>query len=210
MKTRIIFLLAIILSVITFNTSYSITKVINVSDFAFTPQNETAEVGDTIKWIWVSGFHTTTSTSIPAGALSWDELITPAIQTYIYVLQVPGTYNYVCTPHVMMGMTGTIVVSIPTGIQQITGSAENYKLSQNFPNPFNPVTKISFNIPVTGYVKISVYDAGGKQITELVNGIRQAGEYLVDFNASGLSTGVYFYRLTAGEYTEVRKMMYVK
>lgn len=203
-------LLLVILSLITFANALSVTKVINVSDFAFTPQNEFAETGDTIKWVWVSGFHTTTSTAIPAGAVSWDAIIDPSNLTFIYVPVVAGTYNYVCTPHAGMGMTGTISVSPKTGIKEISGLANTFALSQNYPNPFNPATQIRFSIPAAGFVNLSVFDFSGRKVAELVNGTNPAGEFSVDFNATGLSSGVYFYRLTAGNFTEVKKMTLLK
>lgn len=84
---------------------------IGVSDYKFLPANVTATVGDTIEWIWESGGHTTTSKpDIPSGAVLWDAIISENNQTYKYILQVEGVYNYVCTPHAP-GMSGVITVS---------------------------------------------------------------------------------------------------
>jgi hypothetical protein len=85
-----------------------------------------------------------------------------------------------------------------------------FSLFQNYPNPFNPVTNINFSIPKTGIVKLVVYDAIGKKVSELVNGNYNAGSYKVDFNASFLSSGVYFYKIEAEGFTEVKKMILVK
>lgn len=211
MEKRILtIILSFVLSFFVYTESHSVTKIIEVSDFAFTPQNEFAETGDTIKWVWVSGFHTTTSAVIPAGATPWDALITPSNLTFIYVPSVTGTHNYVCTPHASMGMIGTITITPKTGIKEISGTAESFKLNQNYPNPFNPATQISFSIPNAGLVNLSVYDFSGRKVAELLNGVKTRGEYTVDFNASGLSSGVYFYRLTAGNFTEVKKMTLLK
>ena len=211
MEKRILtFIMAFVLSFFVYTESHSVTKIINVSNFAFTPQNENAETGDTIKWVWVSGFHTTTSSNIPTGAAAWDALIDPSNLTFIYVPQMTGTYNYVCTPHASMGMVGTLTITPKTGIKEISGTAESFKLSQNYPNPFNPATQIRFSIPASGFVNMSVFDFSGRKVAELVNGTKPSGEYVVDFNASGLSSGVYFYRLTAGDFTEVKKMTLLK
>ncbi|MBN1632663.1 MAG: T9SS type A sorting domain-containing protein [Ignavibacteria bacterium] len=129
---------------------------------------------------------------------------------FIYVPQVSGTYNYVCTPHAAMGMTGTLVISSATGIEELTGTAETFSLNQNYPNPFNPATQIRFSIPAAGRVDLSVYDLSGRKVAELVNSVKTRGEYVVDFNASGLSSGVYFYRLSAGNFSEVKKMTLLK
>ncbi len=85
-----------------------------------------------------------------------------------------------------------------------------FELSQNYPNPFNPQTNITFSIPRAGHVKLSVFDAAGKKAVELVNEYLQAGSYDVDFNASHLSSGVYFYRFEADGFHDTKKMMLVK
>lgn len=97
------------------------------------------------------------------------------------------------------------------GIQSLGNEIpEKFELSQNYPNPFNPTTNINFSIPKAGNVKLVVFDVNGKQVAELVNEQLNAGVYKFDFNASGLSSGVYFYKLVTNEFTEVKKMMLVK
>jgi hypothetical protein len=83
----------------------------------------------------------------------------------------------------------------------------NFLLSQNYPNPFNPNTIISYQIPNNGIVTLKVFDVLGKEVVMLVNESKQAGKYEVNFNASSLSSGVYFYRLQAGSLTEIKKMI---
>ena len=85
-----------------------------------------------------------------------------------------------------------------------------YSLSQNYPNPFNPETKINYALPKAGLVKIVVYDLLGAEITTLVNENKTAGNYSVTFNGSNLASGVYFYKITAGDFTDVKKMLLVK
>jgi hypothetical protein len=85
-----------------------------------------------------------------------------------------------------------------------------YELSQNYPNPFNPVTTIKYQIPEDGTVKISVYDVLGKEIKTLVNDFRPAGAYEVRLDASDLSSGIYFYRMRAGNFEEMKKMVVIK
>ncbi len=87
---------------------------------------------------------------------------------------------------------------------------EAYSLSQNYPNPFNPVTKIEYSLPKAGFVKLSVYDILGKEVSVLVNENRLPGNYIVDFDASNLSSGVYFYKITAGDFSDMKKMMIIK
>jgi len=87
---------------------------------------------------------------------------------------------------------------------------DKFELNQNYPNPFNPTTNIKFSIPNAGAVKIVVFDAIGRQVKELVNGNYSAGSYKVDFDASGFSTGVYFYRLETDGFMDIKKMMLIK
>lgn len=85
-----------------------------------------------------------------------------------------------------------------------------YELMQNYPNPFNPQTKISFSIKKAGNVKLAVYDALGREISVLTNGLLEAGLYNVDFDASHFSSGVYFYKLESESFTDIKKMMLIK
>jgi Zn-dependent M28 family amino/carboxypeptidase len=89
-------------------------------------------------------------------------------------------------------------------------SPEEFYLAQNFPNPFNPSTTIRFNLPKQGAVQLKVYDILGKEIALLVNKEMSAGGHLVNFNAAGLSSGMYIYQLVTEGYTESRKMILLK
>ncbi len=90
------------------------------------------------------------------------------------------------------------------------GVPDKFNLSQNYPNPFNPVTGIDYNLPDDGIVTIKVYDIIGREVKTLVNEMKTAGFYKLQFNASDLSSGVYFYRMTAGEYNSVKKFVVMK
>lgn len=97
------------------------------------------------------------------------------------------------------------------GIEPVSNEVPaEFVLSQNYPNPFNPVTNINFSIPKAGIVKLVVFDAAGKQVAKLVNKQLSAGTYKYDFNASHLSSGIYFYRLETAGFTDVKKMTLVK
>lgn len=91
-----------------------------------------------------------------------------------------------------------------------TGLPTEFKLKQNYPNPFNPVTKIEYEIPNNSMVNLTVYDALGREIAVLVNENKSAGKYSVDFNGSGLTSGVYFCRLHTAAYTDVKRMVLIK
>ena len=105
----------------------------------------------------------------------------------------------------------TIKYSQLVGINQIPSeSPTRYLLSQNFPNPFNPSTNIRFDIPNDALVNITVYDITGREVMLLVDGYEAAGSYELNFDASGLSSGMYFYKFTAGSFTDIKKMVLLK
>ncbi len=85
-----------------------------------------------------------------------------------------------------------------------------FYLFQNYPNPFNPSTKISYSIPQTSFVTLKVYDILGKEIATLVNEEKQVGNYEINFDAKNLSSGVYFYRIQAGNFTETKKFILLR
>jgi len=86
----------------------------------------------------------------------------------------------------------------------------NYKLEQNYPNPFNPETRIKYQIPIPGFVSLKVYDVLGNEISTLVNEEKSEGEFEVQFNATGLSSGIYFYQIQAENIIKTKKMMLIK
>ncbi len=88
--------------------------------------------------------------------------------------------------------------------------ASSFALAQNYPNPFNPSTSISFTIPKTSHVTLSIYNLLGQQVARLVDGEKMPGEYSVEWNAANMSSGVYFYKMTAGIFTGTKKMVVMK
>ena len=107
--------------------------------------------------------------------------------------------------------TFTLNVSPHTAINPKGEQIVNeYELFQNYPNPFNPNTKINFALPKQGLVTLKIYDITGREINTLVNEVKQAGYYTVDFNASHLSSGVYFYKIQSGDYSSVKRMVLIK
>jgi hypothetical protein len=101
--------------------------------------------------------------------------------------------------------------NLVTGINEIKGEIPGeFRIYNNYPNPFNPSTKIKFELPLNSFVELSVYDAAGRKVAGLINAKMQAGVYETDWNAESLNSGVYFARLTAGGFVKTVKMMLLK
>ena len=96
-----------------------------------------------------------------------------------------------------------------TGIAnpKVSAIPNEYSLSQNYPNPFNPSTTFSYSLPKVGKVNLKVFDITGREVVTLVNGMQSAGQHQVVFNAKDLTSGVYFARLTAGDFRQTRKVL---
>jgi hypothetical protein len=100
--------------------------------------------------------------------------------------------------------------TVLTSVEQTSGLPTEYALHQNYPNPFNPLTTISFSLPEQEKVTLRIYDVLGREVATLIDDTLQPGEYRTQFDASGVSSGVYFYRLIAGGYVSTKKMSVVK
>ncbi len=102
-------------------------------------------------------------------------------------------------------------IGIVTGVKnEESAIPKEFALSQNYPNPFNPSTKISFAIPKVGNATLKIYDLLGKEVVTLVEGEMSPGNHEVIFDASGLPSGIYVYRLTSGGFTDIKRMILLK
>ncbi len=99
----------------------------------------------------------------------------------------------------------------PTGVKR-HGYLQNgsFELYSNYPNPFNPSTTISYQVPSTAYTSLKIFDTLGREIATLVNGIKAAGFYTVNYNASNLTSGIYFCQLKCGSFSQTKKMVLAK
>ncbi len=98
----------------------------------------------------------------------------------------------------------------PTSVEERNATPEKFRLEQNYPNPFNPETNIKYQIPSTGNVMLKLYDMLGREVAMLVNEHKSPGTYTMTWDASGHSSGIYFYRLTAGSFVETKKLVLVR
>ncbi|MEO6693865.1 MAG: FG-GAP-like repeat-containing protein [Ignavibacteria bacterium] len=102
-------------------------------------------------------------------------------------------------------------VGIISGIQNVTNTVPGqFTLNQNYPNPFNPTTNISYSLSVSNFISLKVYSISGKEIVTLVSQKQPAGNYEISFDAEGVSSGIYFYKLSAGSYSETKRMTLLK
>ncbi|MCH7965251.1 MAG: T9SS type A sorting domain-containing protein [Bacteroidetes bacterium] len=132
---------------------------------------------------------------------------TTETQSYIFIDEnvLPGEYSYRLK---QMDYDGTTEYSNIVEID-VTQPIE-YSLSQNYPNPFNPSTTISYSISKDGLVTLKVYDILGKEVLTLINEVQSAGTKNITFDASELSSGVYYYQLVSGEFTSIKKLILMK
>jgi hypothetical protein len=109
--------------------------------------------------------------------------------------------------------TDTVLVQVkePTNITSFNAELPiSYKLNQNYPNPFNPTTTISFEIPKDTYVNLNIYDLSGRLFIRLMDSYLSSGSYSVEFDASKLASGIYYYEMNTGEFRKVKKLIVAK
>lgn len=126
----------------------------------------------------------------------------------------PNTPNYYWYSATRFGpLTKALVwMGVVVGVERdpLAGIPEKFALAQNYPNPFNPSTKIEYSIPENSFVTLKVFNVLGQEVATLMNGEQDAGKYIAEFNSTKLSSGVYIYKLQAGNFAETKKMMLVK
>jgi len=185
------------------------THDVTVQNFSFSPQSLTINVGDAVRWTNISGTHNVLADdgSFTSGNPA------PATWEYTFTFTAAGSNPYYCEPHGGpggSGMSGVIVVQNPVGVDDEELLANQFELKQNYPNPFNPSTRINFSVPDASFIILKVYDILGNEVAVLVNEQKQAGNYQIDFDASELTGGVYFYQLTTNSFVDTKKMILMK
>ncbi len=162
----------------------------------FIPSAVNAVCGDTVKWVWVSGFHTTSSSSVPNGATLWNALLDANNLSFSYVVTVAGTYQYTCHPGTTPHMDGTITVTCGSAVPSI--SIKN--VSSAYPNPFSD--RFTIETPPQADM-IIISNLLGEKIKSFSVRNRKA-----EVDAAGLNKGIYFYSIMKeGEILETRKII---
>ncbi len=166
-----------------------------------------AEIIDGVEqeWLTVASYRTTPSL-VGQGTTS-------QAHNYAYTdqgVQVGKTYRYALRSTDLNGTIHDYPQTVTVEVTRLAPRVFTYKLEQNYPNPFNPSTRIIYQVAAPSEVKVEVFDMLGRKVATLVNERKEAGEYSVNFNAQGLSSGVYFYRLQTEKFVQTKKMMLVK
>jgi subtilisin family serine protease len=166
-------------------------------------------------WIMLDTLHGGLSGELVTAPPTTDEFAPTCIQWKQQMISLPiGTAKIKFTAISAYGndlYLDSVCVVNYTGTHPIIAQLPKiFSLAQNYPNPFNPTTKIQYSIPKAGTVKLVVYDLLGRQVTTLVNERKQAGVYSASFDGTNLASGIYFYRIEAGDFTAVKKMVLIK
>jgi plastocyanin len=190
--------------------------IVDQVSLTFVPNTLTIVEGDTVQWVRSGGSHTVTNgtgASDPDVGTLFDAPLNFSNPTFEYVFTTAGTYPYFCRPHESSGMTGTITVDVATGARPPL--AAGVTLRQNYPNPFNATTEIGYVLPQAGSVTLGVYDARGRRVATLENGVRSQGPHRAVWNGrtsdgGRVPTGIYFYRLQSGGFVMTKKLVILR
>jgi plastocyanin len=199
----------------------AVTHTINQSGLSFSPSVLTIEAGDTVEWVWSGGSHTVTSgtdLSDPEVGILFDESLNSGNQTVSHTFTTIGNQDFFCRPHLNSGMTGTVIVTAASPVEQVP-TAAGIQLRPNVPNPFNPTTRISFDLSESGvgptHVSLRVFDLKGRLVRVLVEEKVNNPQHSVVWNGRDLRgdilpSGVYVVRLEARGQTLARTMTLAK
>jgi plastocyanin len=210
MKTTLLICVFILLSA---SIALSVTHTIINSGFTFSPSALTINQGDTVNFV-LGSLHD----AIEVSQATWNANGTTSNGGFqvpfgggIVVSLSQGTHYYVCSNHVLLGMKGTITVNLSSGVQTIDNKLpSSFKLSQNFPNPFNPSTSISYSIAQPSFISLKIFNILGEEVETLIESESAPGRYEVIWNGSTQSSGMYFYQLKAKSISNNSNQLFVE
>jgi len=182
--------------------------------------NEDTDMKEYKIWKYVNGSAMVVATvthSASSSTHTWtDNSVTPAgkldpIYTYYYKVKAVDNANNESLYSNQVSISGTNGIWKINNEENTNAEVINeFALESNYPNPFNPTTQISYQLPENSFVNLVVYNTIGQKVAELVNQEQTSGKYTVKFDASNLPSGVYIYKLQAGEFSDVKKMLLTK
>lgn len=185
------------------------SHVVSVSNFSFSPNDLDIAVGDDVTWNNISGQHNVDGSAgtYPNNPEFFKNgSVSSSNWTYNYIFTVAGDYTYQCNEHT--AMVGTITVS-SLSIKEPT-IPNTFSIYSIYPNPFNPVTNISYGLPEYSNVQITIFDLSGKAVQSLINEFQSSGYHSLDWNANQHPSGVYFVKIIANEYINTKKLILLK
>ncbi|MBN8569452.1 MAG: T9SS type A sorting domain-containing protein [Ignavibacteria bacterium] len=154
---------------------------------------------------WLTGARISKTTN---GGVNWSQQTDSGTYYFYYINMRDSLYGLAIANFSKIFITGTGGVVNTSELSYTV--TDNFSLSQNYPNPFNPSTTINYELPITNFVSIKVFDVLGNEVKTLVNEKQNAGSYSVDFNAAELPSGIYFYKLVTEKFSETKKMILIK
>lgn len=188
--------------------------IVNIEGVTFVPASIVINTGDTVIWRNTDVLNHTVTAGNPCSPNGqFNSGVMDPDAEFSFTFNTVGDYNYYCLFHCLGGMTGDVTVEdAPTPVPAPVPTAT---LSQNFPNPFNPATTITYSLPVRARAVVGIYDSEGALVVRLDQGLRDAGVHQVEWNgrdAAGVAvgSGVYFYRLEGEKNVAPRKMVLLK
>ncbi len=186
--------------------AYSTVHQIAMQDFFFSPRNTVVSPGDTVRWSNSSlAPHTSTGDT-----RIWSSGVVNPGASYSRQFLTPGVFAYQCSIHVLMGMRDTIHVS-SVGIDDPQSAIPSaYELAQNYPNPFNAQTTIQYDLPSDADVTITVFDILGQKLETLVDEHQDAGHHQIAWDAADQPSGIYFYKIQAGDFSQTKRATLLK
>jgi plastocyanin len=182
---------------------------ISIIDFDFVPDSKSIQRGDSVRWTNDGAVQHTSTSDVAI----WDSGTLNPGQSFIFEFTTTGSFPYSCTFHPST-MTATILVQ-SVDVRDETGNREKpseFTLSQNYPNPFNQATRIEFTLAKSGFVSLNIYDILGRKVKTLVSENVSSGHKSALWDGKNeeekeVASGIYFYRLNAGDLTETKKML---
>ncbi len=185
------------------------SHLVVLTGIVFTDADITISVGDTVIWRNDEGFHNVEAddgsfTSGPPAEAPW---------TFVHVFTSAGDNPYFCVTHGGqggVGMSGVVTVTDPVGVSDQNLVVNKFVLEQNYPNPFNPSTVIRYQTAEKSNVTLTVYNSIGRKISTLLNEVKPKGTFTIEFDGNNLPSGIYFFRLQAGTFTDTKKMVLLR
>lgn len=184
-------------------TAHATIHNINVENFQFNPSSLNVTVGDTIRWMWDNSgsSHTTTSTSVPSGALSWNHPVDASNQVFDYKVTVPGTYVYHCTIH--SGMVGGFTATGTSGVNDFS-SVSGYILNNSISDG---EINLTINLNEPGFVQLQLYNILGTLVKDLSNEEHTQGVYSETYAVNDLAKGIYLLKAQTHKHIAVKKII---